>query len=165
MGLVDRNNMETLGIGLAALFLILLASAWVSGLIADPLRRIARQTEAIGRFELDCPDLGQSTIKEVDQLMEATDGMKRGLRSFAKYVPSDVVREILSSGGEAEIGRPVSWWTSAGFTRDSISLSLTPAFPPDHASMCRAGTPGREKESRIVFFLSHPLSLRDTRIC
>ena len=104
MGLVDRNNMETLGIGLAALFLILLASAWVSGLIADPLRRIARQTEAIGRFELDCPDLGQSTIKEVDQLMEATDGMKRGLRSFAKYVPSDVVREILSSGGEAEIG-------------------------------------------------------------
>jgi adenylate cyclase len=104
MGLVDRNNMETLGIGLAALLLMLLASSWVSGLIADPLRRIARQTEAIGRFELDSPDLGQSTIKEVDQLMEATDGMKRGLRSFAKYVPSDVVREILSSGGEAEIG-------------------------------------------------------------
>ncbi len=104
MGLVDRNNMETLGIGLAALFLILLASAWVSGLIADPLRRIARQTESIGRFELDSPDLGHSMIKEVDQLMDATDGMKRGLRSFAKYVPSDVVRDILTSGGEAEIG-------------------------------------------------------------
>ncbi|MBP2674745.1 MAG: adenylate cyclase, partial [Deltaproteobacteria bacterium] len=104
LGLVDRNNLETLGIGLAVFLLILLASAWVSGLIADPLRRIARQTESIGRFELDSPDLGQSRIKEVDQLMASTDGMKRGLRSFAKYVPSDVVRDILSSGGEAEIG-------------------------------------------------------------
>jgi adenylate cyclase len=104
LGLVDRNNMETLGIGLAAFVLILLASAWVSGLIADPLRRIARQTESIGRFELDSPGLGRSRIKEVDQLMVSTDGMKRGLRSFAKYVPSDVVRDLLSSGGEAEIG-------------------------------------------------------------
>ncbi|MGZ9197013.1 MAG: adenylate/guanylate cyclase domain-containing protein [Candidatus Deferrimicrobiaceae bacterium] len=104
MGLVDRNNLETLGIGLATFFLFLLASGWISGLIADPLRRIAHETEAIGRFELDGPPLGQSMIKEVDQLMGAMDDMKRGLRSFAKYVPSDVVREILSSGGEAEIG-------------------------------------------------------------
>jgi adenylate cyclase len=104
MGLVDRNNMETLWIGLATFILMLLASAWISGLIADPLRRIARETEAIGRFELDAPPLRGSMIKEVDQLMEATDEMKRGLRSFAKYVPSDVVREILSSGGEAELG-------------------------------------------------------------
>jgi adenylate cyclase len=36
--------------------------------------------------------------------MVATHDMKRGLRSFGKYVPADLVREILASGGEAELG-------------------------------------------------------------
>ncbi|MCX5834348.1 MAG: adenylate/guanylate cyclase domain-containing protein, partial [Deltaproteobacteria bacterium] len=45
-----------------------------------------------------------SMIKEVDRLMVATDDMKRGLRSFGKYVPTDVVRDIMASGGEAKLG-------------------------------------------------------------
>lgn len=104
MGLVDRNNMETLMTGIVAFFLFLFASAWISGRIAKPLREIARESEAIGRFELDERPLGHSMIEEVDQLMVATDDMKRGLRSFGKYVPSDLVREILASGEEAELG-------------------------------------------------------------
>jgi adenylate cyclase len=36
--------------------------------------------------------------------MVATHDMTRGLRSFGKYVPADLVREILASGGEAELG-------------------------------------------------------------
>jgi adenylate cyclase len=104
MGFVDRNNLETLGIGLAAVFLILLASAWISGRISKPLRKIALESEAIGRFELGSRPLGHSMIKEVDRLMTATDDMKRGLRSFEKYVPTDVVRDIMASGGEAELG-------------------------------------------------------------
>ena len=104
MGAVDRNNLETMGIGIAAFFLILMASAWISALVAKPLRRIALDSEAIGRFELEPRPLERSQIKEVDQLMVATHDMKRGLRSFGKYVPADLVREILASGGEAELG-------------------------------------------------------------
>jgi len=104
MGAVDRNNLETLGIGIAVFFLILISSAWISGLVAKPLRRIALDSEAIGRFELEPRPLERSQIKEVDQLMVATHDMKRGLRSFGKYVPADLVREILASGGEAELG-------------------------------------------------------------
>jgi len=104
MGAVDRNNLETLGIGIAAFFLILMASAWISALVAKPLRRIALDSEAIGRFEIEPRPLERSVILEVDQLMTATHDMKRGLRSFGKYVPADLVREILASGGEAELG-------------------------------------------------------------
>ena len=104
MGAVDRNNLETVGIGIAAFFLILISSAWISALVAKPLRRIALDSEAIGRFELEPRPLERSQIKEVDQLMVATHDMKRGLRSFGKYVPADLVREILASGGEAELG-------------------------------------------------------------
>lgn len=104
MGLVDRNNLQTLGIGLAALFLILLASHWIGGRIAEPLGRIARDHEAIGRFELETASVERSVIKEVDQLIVSTEDMKRGLRSFRKYVPADLVREILTSGEEAALG-------------------------------------------------------------
>jgi len=104
MGAVDRNNLETLLIGIAAFFLILLSSAWISALVSKPLRRIALDSEAIGRFELEARPLERSLIREVDQLMVATHDMKRGLRSFGKYVPKDLVRQILASGGEAELG-------------------------------------------------------------
>jgi adenylate cyclase len=104
MGPVERNNLETLGIGAVVCILIVIVSAWVSALVAKPLRRIALDSEAIGRFELEARPLEHSTIREVDQLMVATHDMKRGLRSFRKYVPADLVREILASGGEAELG-------------------------------------------------------------
>jgi adenylate cyclase len=104
MGPVERNNLETLGIGAVICILIVIVSAWVSALVAKPLRRIALDSEAIGRFELEARPLEHSTIREVDQLMVATHDMKRGLRSFRKYVPADLVREILASGGEAELG-------------------------------------------------------------
>jgi adenylate cyclase len=104
MGLVDRNNLQTLGIGLAGFFLILLASHWISGRIAEPLGKIASDQEAIGRFELETHPIERSVIKEVDQLIVATEDMKRGLRSFGKYVPADLVREILTSGEEAVLG-------------------------------------------------------------
>ncbi len=104
MGPVERNNLETLLIGLGVFFAILLAGAWISSLVSKPLRRVALDTEAVGRFELDSKPLERSMIREVDQLMVAADDMKRGLRSFRKYVPADLVRQILASGGEAELG-------------------------------------------------------------
>jgi len=104
MGLVDRNNLETLGIGLGGFFLLLLAGYWISGRVSDPISQIARDQEAIGRFELESSPIGRSRIKEVDQLIVASEDMKRGLRSFGKYVHADLVREILTSGEEAVLG-------------------------------------------------------------
>ena len=104
MGPVKRNNRQTLIIGLASFFVILIVSAWISLRISKPLDKIARESEAIGQFELEAKPLGRSVFKEVDQLMIATQNMKTGLRSFQKYVPADLVREIMASGQETELG-------------------------------------------------------------
>ncbi len=135
MGFADRNNLETLGIGVASFLLILLASAWISGRISRPLKRISNESEAIGRFELEGGPMGHSMIKEVDRLMTATDDMKRGLRSFGKYVPTEVVRDIMASGGEAVLGGrrenlTVFFTDIEGFT--SISEQLEPEALVDH---------------------------------
>ena len=129
MGPVKRNNRQTLGIGLASFFVILIVSVWISMRISKPLGEIARETEAIGQFELEAQPLGHSMFKEVDQLMVATQNMKTSLRSFQKYVPADLVREVLASGQEAELGGrrdtlTIFFSDIKGFT--SISEVLSP---------------------------------------
>lgn len=129
LGFVDRNNLETLGIALISFLFMLLTSAWISARIAKPLKQISSEAEAIGRFEIEGKPLGHSMFKEVDCLMVAIDDMKRGLRSFGKYVPADVVRDIMASGGEAILGGRKARLTIffsdiVGFT--SISEELEP---------------------------------------
>ena len=129
MGPVTRNNMQTLGIGLAVLVVILIVSALISQRISRPLKKIARETKAIGQFELEAGPAGHSIFKEVDQLMLATQNMKSSLRSFQKYVPADIVREIIASGLETELGGrretlTIFFSDIKGFT--SISEILSP---------------------------------------
>jgi adenylate cyclase len=129
MGPVKRNNRQTLGVGLASLFVILIVTVWISMRISKPLGEIAHETEAIGRFELEAQPLGHSMFKELDQLMMATQNMKTGLRSFQKYVPADLVREIMASGQETELGGrretlTIFFSDIKGFT--SISEVLSP---------------------------------------
>ena len=135
MGLVDKNNLETLSIGFLNFGLILIVSYWISGRVAKPLRKIAHDQEAIGRFEIEMTPPERSRIREVDRLMMATGDMKRGLRSFGKYVPTDLVREILASGGEAELGGrkenlTIFFSDIEGFT--SISEQMAPETLVDH---------------------------------
>jgi adenylate cyclase len=84
---------------------------------------------AIGQFELEAGPSRHSVFKEVDQLMTATENMKSGLRSFRKYVPADIVREIIASGQETELGGrretlTIFFSDVKGFT--SISEILSP---------------------------------------
>lgn len=130
LGAMDRNNRYTALIAglslLAALGLGILLSAW----LARPVHRVAKRSASVGRLELDDTPLSGSVVREVDRLMTATNDMTRGLRSFRKYVPADLVREILASGEQAQLGGHPATLTMffsdvAGFT--SISESLTPA--------------------------------------
>ncbi|MEM7602888.1 MAG: adenylate/guanylate cyclase domain-containing protein [Verrucomicrobiota bacterium] len=71
----------------------------------------------------------QSDIREIDQLYEAQDRMRLALDSFAKYVPSEVVRELLDKGEAAVIGgrntsMSILFTDIAGFT--AISEGMTP---------------------------------------
>ena len=101
---VERNNRTTIWIGLGALAVAILLSILIATRIATPLSRIAAQSEQIGRFELDAPSLGRSPVAELDRLMVATDEMKASLKSFERYVPARLVREMFRAGVEAELG-------------------------------------------------------------
>jgi adenylate cyclase len=76
-------------------------------------------------------------ILEVRHLAEAQENMRRALDSFARYVPVDVVRELLSRGESAEIGGQnaevtILFTDIAGFT--TIAESMSPADLTGHMS-------------------------------
>jgi len=72
--------------------------------VSEPLRALGNDLAKVGEFYL-APQPGRpSFVSEVNQLRDASDRMKSGLRSFGKYVPDDLVRRLLSSGQEAVLG-------------------------------------------------------------
>ena len=69
-------------ISLALMLLLLPLVHLLADRVSRPLRQLARQAEAIERFEFDGPDPKRSLIREVDRLAIAMTAMKHSLRRF-----------------------------------------------------------------------------------
>lgn len=125
----DNNRVAAL---IAAL--VALVSVAVGVLLAErlvrALRGIAADLDQVGRLDFapGAPARG-SLIREIAAMLAARDRMTGGLRSFAKYVPAGLVRELMKRGQEAALGgetRELTVYFSdvADFT--GIAEKLTP---------------------------------------
>ncbi|MEO5354208.1 MAG: hypothetical protein H7835_13480 [Magnetococcus sp. XQGC-1] len=88
------------GIGLIVSSLILLS---LYRMITTPIRSLVLETENIKKFNLDEPIKIASSVREVQDLVEAMEAMKIGLQSFRKYIPDQLVRQLISSRQEAVV--------------------------------------------------------------
>jgi adenylate cyclase len=103
--LVARQNERTmLAFALLGTLVAAFVAFWLGGAIARPLRLVADETAAIGKFHLAPRSAPDAPVTEVKQLAGAVEEMKRNLRSFRKYVPADLVRELVAKGEEATLG-------------------------------------------------------------
>ena len=134
---IDRSA-QLLLIGLVALTLVMAALAIVAAnhLIGAPLSRIAGELKHIETFDLAGVRHIPSRLRELDDLSGALTQMSRGLASFQKYMPTALVRTLVSRGVEARPGGhqetlTVLFTDIAGFTGlserlgDGIVNSLT----------------------------------------
>jgi adenylate cyclase len=101
LGEVKKTDTIVLGIITVSLTVAVLLALLLAGAIARPLQALASDAEAVGRFELDSRPVAASWIREVATLATAMEEMKRGLRAFKKFVPADLVRDILASEKDA----------------------------------------------------------------
>ena len=97
--------------------------------ISEPLSLLEEEMNLVKRFEMQSDQEIHSFLEEVDNMAVSFHGMKQGLRSFQKYVPDDLVRELISMGKEAVHGgerKKIAIYFSdlVGFT--SISEQLSP---------------------------------------
>jgi adenylate cyclase len=125
---IERSAM-TLLVALSVLTVIVATIAIVlaNRLLAAPLLRIAGQLKHIEDFRLDRVARVVSPLRELDELSGVLLQMSRGLASFQKYMPTELVRTLVSQGIEARPGGhqqmlTVMFTDVAGFTGISEKL-------------------------------------------
>ena len=99
-----RHAVIAASVALATLLLAVLCGRVLSSRIAAPIIAIAADLTKVAAFSISRDPAPRSFVREVNELGAAVDRMKASLRSFAHYVPTDVVRTLLVAGREAELG-------------------------------------------------------------
>ncbi|HYY31187.1 MAG TPA: adenylate/guanylate cyclase domain-containing protein [Chthoniobacterales bacterium] len=130
IGSARRNLLLTAVIGFLAIATAAIAAIWLSGLLAEPLKNLSRDLELVSKFELSNAQNPASAFHEIAVIIDSSERMKSALRSFGKYVPIEVVRELLAEKQDAIRGgnlRELTLFFSdiANFTK--ISETLSPA--------------------------------------
>ncbi len=100
---VKENYKRAYAISVAAILLSLMLAVVFTRLISTPLRSISLDMERVGRLEIDNTTTNRSLFAEISAMDQHLQNMKGGLRSFASYVPKDLVRDLLKSGKEARL--------------------------------------------------------------
>lgn len=103
-GKIKRNLLLTLIFSLIFIFLITIITKYFSSSITNPLNLIVDEANKIKNFHVDDDFKINSVFLEIERLTQAISNMKIGLRSFRKYVPTDLVRYLIQSGMEAKLG-------------------------------------------------------------
>ncbi|MBF0424353.1 MAG: hypothetical protein HQL66_00835 [Magnetococcales bacterium] len=96
--------------------------------ISKPLLALEQDMARIQRFDLDHKPEVDSRVREIVMMKSTVDNMKNSLRSFKKYVPADLVAELILLRKEAVLGaekREMTIFFSdiAGFTTISEQVS------------------------------------------
>ena len=128
LGDVDRNTLRV--VVAILLFVLLMAGIAVfisRRYIAAPLAALGNNLRALEDFGLDRVRPVPSRLAEIDRLSDATQRMATSLGSFAKFIPTELVRTLFAQGVEARPGGEtrdltILFMDLANFTRISEAL-------------------------------------------
>ncbi len=128
----ELRHAVLLGVLLALAFLAfaLFMSLKLSKLVTSPVENLSHIARRIGLLELDNLPREPSRVLEIQHLDQALDDSARSLKAFSKFVPVDVINQLIAQGHAlAPNGSPrrvtVMFTDVEGFT--SISESMPPA--------------------------------------
>jgi adenylate cyclase len=76
----------------------------IARLITRSLSALTDEAVHLSDFEFDQPASGKTYIREINSLADALGAARDAIRSFALYVPRELVRKIVTSRGGSESG-------------------------------------------------------------
>jgi len=130
LGLLAKNRTAAIVILAGALAFGVVVSLLLARRIAAPLATLATEMDRVGQFVLNDRPRLSTHFREVALIDRSLLAMKGGLRSFAYYVPTDLVRAMLASGQEAKLEGRTSELT-VGFADIAGFTSIAERMPPD----------------------------------
>lgn len=104
IGEVKKLNLMAFFICIGILGIAMILVVLLSRDISRPILSLAAETDRIRNFELDGSFRLRTHISEILQLQEAVDRMRASLRSFTRFAPEQIVKEVVVRGKEAMLG-------------------------------------------------------------
>lgn len=157
--LADIKRTETRLIALLALVTLIVAAGAVilARRLAQPLQSLVADFGNVQRLAFGRPERALSRINELNQLTLALERMVVGLSAFAKYVPKDLVAQLIEAGVEAKPGgavKPVTvmFADMPGFTHLSEKLG-NDVIPVIEAFLDAATTAVEDQKGTIDKFV------------
>jgi adenylate cyclase len=121
---IYRALLITALITVICVLLVYVASGWIT----RPVKQLAQEAGKIKDLRLDEVRGVPSHLTEIRSLNDAFMAMRGGLASFERYVPAELVRQLIATGREARLGGErthlaIMFTDIVGFT--TISETLT----------------------------------------
>ena len=131
-------------LGVGVLLVGMLLAVWLAAVIARPFTAMSAELEQVANLSLEASPLPETSIREARLMASRIRQMRTGLRSFARYVPLDLVRLLLAKGEEATLGvesreMTLMFTDIVGFT--STTESTEPAILIHAGRVSRDGKP------------------------
>ncbi len=126
---VRRNTrLVMMGSGILILLAVILGYIF-SRRLSRPLSQLSEEMDKIQHFDLNSEKTIVSSITDVQNMVVSFYKMRQGLRSFGKFVPADIVRQLIAQEGDAHLQGEkrqltVHFSDIEGFT--TVSESLKP---------------------------------------
>ncbi|MCG2632287.1 adenylate/guanylate cyclase domain-containing protein [Bradyrhizobium sp. WYCCWR 13023] len=77
---------------------------WLGSRMAEPLRKLVQETDAIQRFDLAERPRIRSAIAEIEELGRSVFTMRSVVSSFASFIPRPIVRQLIETGASLRLG-------------------------------------------------------------
>lgn len=126
--------MKAVIISIAGLLLTGLVFSVLYRGIKNPVQKLVVETEKIKNFDLKDEVKIDASLTELETLITAVADMKIGLQSFQKYVPSNLVRQLIDTHQEAKIGGKLKELT-VFFSDIANFTSITENLPPNELTI------------------------------
>jgi len=107
VGTIRAANVRNAGVSVMFALLSLLISLVLGRWVTQELRVLVAETGRIERLDLTSGEHKTSPFQEIADVLGAFERMRTGLRSFHRFMPTEVVKELLEAGKEPELaGEP-----------------------------------------------------------
>ena len=122
---------RTTGLVFLALILATLPIVWRTAAgITRPVRELNRGMQKIARFDIEGNPGKPSRLTELHQMQQRMEGMRLALKSFEKYVPSRVVRDLVQKDQVAQPGMAEA--TACVYFSDVVGFTgIAEQLPPE----------------------------------
>jgi len=104
VGGVRRNMRNVTIFSVFILIIVLVVSAFFSRAIAKPMRTLSEQMSRIKSFDLDSQVAIRTSLVEIGEMQDSFENMRSGLKSFRRYVPADLVAQLINQSITADLG-------------------------------------------------------------